>query len=107
MHRNEASLTICRMVWAELKVGKLVDWTTLKAVPGIHIPTERDIPRGVLKFPGDGLSIKRTVPEKTDPYVSSDSYPDNDCGYERKRGMMNISLSFKPAMCIWVNILRA
>jgi hypothetical protein len=66
------------MVWAELKVGKLVDWTTLKAVPGIHIPTERDIPRGVLKFPGDGLSIKRTVPEKTDPYVSSDSSPDND-----------------------------
>jgi hypothetical protein len=26
---NEASLTICRMVWAELKLGKMVDWRTL------------------------------------------------------------------------------
>jgi hypothetical protein len=60
MHRNEASLTICRMVWAKLKLEKVVDWKTLKAAPGIHIPTERDIPRGVLKFPERGLSIRRT-----------------------------------------------
>jgi hypothetical protein len=59
MQVNEASLTICRMVWAELKLEKVVDWTTLKAAPGIHIPTQRDIPRGVLKFPEGGLSIKR------------------------------------------------
>jgi hypothetical protein len=40
VHRNEASLTICRMVWAELKLGKMVDWRILKVAPGIHIPTE-------------------------------------------------------------------
>jgi hypothetical protein len=51
---------IYRMVWTELKLGKMVDWRTLKAVPGIHIPTERDIPRDILKFPGGGLSIRRT-----------------------------------------------
>jgi hypothetical protein len=66
------------MVWAELKLGKVVDWTTLKAAPGIHIPTQRDIPRGVLKFPEGGLSVRRTIPEKPDPYVSSDSSPDSD-----------------------------
>jgi hypothetical protein len=47
------------MVWAELKLEKMVDWRTLKATPDIHIPTERDIPQGVLKFPGGGLSIRR------------------------------------------------
>jgi hypothetical protein len=26
------------MVWAELKLEKMVDWRTLKAAPGIHIP---------------------------------------------------------------------
>jgi hypothetical protein len=66
------------MVWAELKLEKVVDWTTLKVVPGIHIPTQRDIPQGVLKFLERGLSIKRTQLEKPDPYVSSDSYPDSD-----------------------------
>jgi hypothetical protein len=66
------------MVWAELKLEKVVDWMTLKAAPGMHIPTQRDIPWGVLKFPYRGLSIKRTQPEKQDPYVSSDSSPDSD-----------------------------
>jgi hypothetical protein len=49
VYRNEARLTICQMVWVELKLGKVVDWMTLKAAPGIHIPTQRDIPQGVLK----------------------------------------------------------
>jgi hypothetical protein len=40
VHRNEANLTICQMVWAELKLGKMVDWRTLKDAPGIHIPTK-------------------------------------------------------------------
>jgi hypothetical protein len=60
-------------VWTELKLGKVVDWTTLKAAPGIHIPTQRDIPRDVLKFLKGGLSVRRTILEKPDPYVSSDS----------------------------------
>jgi hypothetical protein len=78
VHRNEASLTICRMVWAKLKLGKMVDWKTLKAAPGIHIPTERDIPRGVLKFPGGGLSIRRNQVEKPEDYKTSDFDPDSD-----------------------------
>jgi hypothetical protein len=78
VQRNEVSLTICRMVWAELKLGKMVDWRTLKAAPGIHIPTERDISRGELKFPGGGLSIRRTQVEKADPYETSNSSPDSD-----------------------------
>jgi hypothetical protein len=66
------------MVWAELKLGKMVDWRTLKAALGIHIPTERDIPRGVLKFPGGGLSIRRIQVEKPEDYETSDSNPDSD-----------------------------
>jgi hypothetical protein len=66
------------MVGVKLKLGKVVDWTTLKAVPGMHIPTQQDILQGVLKFPEGGLSIKKTQPEKQDPYLSSDSSPDSD-----------------------------
>ena len=66
------------MVWTELKLEKAVDWMTLKVAPGIHIPTQQDILRGVLKFPEEGLSVRRTIPEKPDPYVSSDSFLDND-----------------------------
>jgi hypothetical protein len=66
------------MVWAEMKLGKMVDWRTLKAAPGIHIPTERDISRGVLKFPRGGLSIKRTQVEKPKDYETSDSDRDRD-----------------------------
>jgi hypothetical protein len=33
------------MVWAELKLGKVVDWRTLKAALSIHIPTNETFPR--------------------------------------------------------------
>jgi hypothetical protein len=92
VHRNEASLTICRMVWAELKLGKMVDWRTLKAAPGIHIPTEQDIPRGVLNFLGGGLNIRRTQVEKPDEYETSDSDPDSDSD-----GSQPLKLSNNPA----------
>jgi hypothetical protein len=52
----------------------MVDWRTLKAAPSIHIPIERDIPRGVLKFPGRGLSIRK----KPEEYETSDSDPDSN-----------------------------
>jgi hypothetical protein len=32
------------MVWVELKLKKVVDWMISKAVPGIHIPIQRNIP---------------------------------------------------------------
>jgi hypothetical protein len=92
VHRNEASLTIYRMVWVELKLGKMVDWRTLKAALGIHIPTERDILRGVLKFPGGGLSIRRTQVEKPEEYETSDSDPDIDSD-----GSQPLKLSNNPA----------
>jgi hypothetical protein len=80
------------MVWIELKLGKVVDWRTLKVAPGIHIPIERDIPWGVLKFPGGGLSIRRTQVEKPDPYETSDSSPDSDSD-----GSQPLKLSNNPA----------
>ena len=40
VHRNEVGYTICRMVWAELKLEKVVYLKTLKAAPSIHIPIE-------------------------------------------------------------------
>jgi hypothetical protein len=41
VHRNEASLTICQMVWAELKLGKMVDRRTLKAAPRVPASTSQ------------------------------------------------------------------
>jgi hypothetical protein len=73
-------------------LGKVVDWRTLKAAPGIHIPIEQDIPWGVLKFPGGGLSIRRTQVEKPDPYETSDSSPNSDSD-----GSQPLKLSNNPA----------
>jgi hypothetical protein len=54
---NEAGFKIYQMVWVELKLRKVVDWTTLKNAPDIHIQMQRDILQGVLKFLDGGLSI--------------------------------------------------
>ena len=91
LHKNEVSYTICQIVWAELKLEKVVDWRTLKAAPSIHIPTEQDIPRGVLKFPGGRLSI-RTQVEKPKEYKTSNSDPNSDFD-----GSQPLKLSNNPA----------
>jgi hypothetical protein len=70
----------------------MVDWRTLKVAPGIHIPTEQDIPRGALKFPGGGLSIRRTQVEKPEDYETSDSDHDSDSD-----GSQPLKLSNNPA----------
>jgi hypothetical protein len=80
------------MMWAELKLGKVVDWTILKSALGIYIPIQQDIPRGVLKFPSGRLSIKKTQLEKLDPYVLSDSSPHS--GFD---GSQPLKLSNNPA----------
>ena len=79
------------MVWAEMKLENVVDWRTLKAAPGIHIPTERDIPQGVLKFLRGGLSI-RTQVEKPEEYKMSDFDLDSD-----SYGSQPLKLSNNPA----------
>jgi hypothetical protein len=56
----------------------VVDWTTLKTAHSIHIPIQRDVPWGVLKFLEGGLSIKRTQRDRLDPYVSNDSSPNSN-----------------------------
>jgi hypothetical protein len=83
------------MVWTELKLGKVVDWRTLKAALNIHIPTKRDIPQGVLKFLGGGLSIRRTQVEKPEEYETSDFDPDSD-----SNGSQPFKLSNNPATVV-------
>lgn len=78
VHRNEIPLIICRMVWAEVKLKKSVDWRTVKSSPAVTVPTTADIPRGVLLFPDGGLSILRTQVEVPDHYATDDSSPDSD-----------------------------
>jgi hypothetical protein len=63
------------MVWAELKLGKMVDWRTLKIAPGIHIP------------------IRRTQVEKHEDYETSDSDPASDSD-----GSQLLKLSNNPAV---------
>jgi hypothetical protein len=59
VERNEVMLYICRMVWVELVLKKMVDWRTIKQAKNIMIPEEQDIPRGVLRFPHGGLNLLR------------------------------------------------
>lgn len=77
--RNEVPLFICRMVWAELKLGKTVDWTTIKSTPRVHIPRAPSIPRGVLKFPQGGLINPTIAPKlREEPYHTDDSPDTSD-----------------------------
>ena len=72
--RNEVPLFICRMVWVELKLGKSVDWSSIKSTPRVIIPHDPVIPRGVLKFPGGGLVNTDAAPRtREEPYHSDDS----------------------------------
>jgi hypothetical protein len=110
------------MVWAELKLGKVVDWTTLKAAPIIHILTQRNITQCILKYPKGGLSIQRTQLKKPDTYVSNNSsidsnfdenqslnLPSNPAAiasrrlqHRKEHGMMNTCLPIRIPRCTWV-----
>jgi hypothetical protein len=77
--RNEVPLFICRMVWAEVKLGKAVDWTTIKSTPRVIIPRDPVIPRGVLRFPEGGLTNPATAPRvREEPYHTDDSPDTSD-----------------------------
>ena len=79
------------MVWDELKLEKVMDWMTLKAIPNIDIPTQQEIPQGVLKFSKKGLSIHRTPLGKPNAYVFSDSSPNSN-----SNGSQPLKLSNNP-----------
>jgi len=67
VERNEAPLFICRMVYAEVVLHKVVDWTTIKTLKRITMPTERDIPRQRI-FPNGGLGKRMKLkPQDTEP----------------------------------------
>ena len=60
--RSEVGLNICQMVYAELKLGRTVDWRTMKASKKITIPTDKDIPRaGPSNNPRDGLGPRKNI----------------------------------------------
>ena len=84
---------ICWMMWTKLKLGKMVDRKILKAAPGIHIPTKRGIPWDILKFPGGGLSIRKTQVEKPKDYTTRNFDPNNDSD-----GSQPLKLSNNPAV---------
>ena len=77
VERNEAPLFICRMVYAEVVLHKVVDWTTIKFVKSITMPTERDIPRR-RTFPDGGLGRALKVKPSNREYMTDESEPDSD-----------------------------
>lgn len=79
LKRNEAPLFICRMVYAEVILHKVVDWTTIKSTPRITVPTEPQIPREK-KFPDGGLGriIKAGRNEVEKVHETEESDPDSD-----------------------------
>jgi hypothetical protein len=79
VEKNEVMLYICRMVWTELVLKKMVDWRTIKQAKNITMPEEQDRPRRVLMFPHSGLNLLRPPVgqdiEEDDPEASEE---DND-----------------------------
>ena len=60
--KSEVSLGICQMVYAELKLGIVVDWSTMKTSKKVTVPNVRDIPRaGPSHNPRDGLGPKKNI----------------------------------------------
>jgi len=79
--RNEVNLFIARGVHTKVKLGKRVDWSTLKALgEKVKIPTPDNgfIPIGVRKYPQGGLGKIKTMVEPPDTYVTTDSDTDTD-----------------------------
>jgi hypothetical protein len=78
LDRNECPLSILRMVYAEVVLGKEVDWMTLKIQPksNMKAPMESFYPRG-RKYPGRGLSKKKSnkaeTPDEMVEYSSTSS----------------------------------
>lgn len=81
VERNEVPLYLARMVYAEIALGKEVDWRTVNPSGKVKVPTTKDIPRTRI-FPGHGLGpIRRRVVIPDDqvvwsPQSSTDSRTD-------------------------------
>jgi hypothetical protein len=77
MKRCEAPLFICRMVYAEVILHKVVDWSTIKSTPAmVHLPTEKDIPQVISLFPSGALerALERAKKvEVEEPVIATDS----------------------------------
>jgi hypothetical protein len=76
--RNEVTLYICRMVWAEV-ILKKVDWRTIKQAKNITMSEEQDIPMEVLWFPYGGLNLtKGLMGKEEEEDDTEESEEDND-----------------------------
>jgi hypothetical protein len=73
------------MVYAEVVLHKVVDWSTIKTLKRVTMPTERDIPKQRL-YPDGGLGKKMKLkPHDTEP-ETEESEPDSDSdGGRRER----------------------
>ena len=108
VERNEAPLFICRMVYAEVILHKVVDWTTIKFVKSITMPTERDIPRQRI-FPDGGLGRIMKVKPSDREYETDESEPDSDSDGTRTRraprgAVAQASRNVAEANCVPLNI---
>ena len=75
--RNEVPLFICRMVYAEVVLHKVVDWSTIKSTPSVRAPTERDIPKQ-RKYADGGLGKKMKEKTQVREPDTAESEPDSD-----------------------------
>ena len=77
VQRNEVSLFICRMVYAEVVLERAVDWTSIKSTPKITIPEGHHIPRE-RKFQNGGLKRTNKAYGVEKEYITDPSDPDSD-----------------------------
>jgi hypothetical protein len=91
--RNEVALFLARGVYAEVALGKRVDWTTVKEGKHVTRPLTSDIPRGILRFPdapNGGMAVTRSTTKAMEDatYHSATSEEDSDSDGSRPRKMV-------------------
>ena len=82
MPRNEVPLFLCEMVYAEVILRRMVDWSTIKGAKLIVIPSTKDIPRAgpspnpVRDGLGKKIFIKNEVPDNEFVWLDHESSGD-------------------------------
>ena len=75
--RNEVNYKICRMVWVEVGLQRMIDWRSYGAEMGVTLPPGENIPQ-TRTYPNGGLGVLRTATAPPPTYDVEESSEDSD-----------------------------
>lgn len=106
VERNEVPLFLARGVYAEVALGKRVDWTTVKEGRHVTQPSTSDIPTGILRFPdapNGGMAVTRSITKAMEEaaYHSATSEEDDDSdGSRPRKAVRQVQQSLPPTSVV-------